>query len=286
MAADPETPVYLSLPAHGPAAGDRLHLHRWLPAGDPRAVVLIVHGFGGHAGRYADLASRFTRAGYAVYGVDNWGHGLSDGRRGYVPHFSVYLQGVDALLARVKEEQGLRPRFLLGHSLGGLVCTRYLAQAQHEFRAAAMSGPALAMNPPLAPATRLLVRILSFCVPRLGVWKFDPVALTRNSAIAKRYWKDPLVYPGRMSARVIGELVREMSAAQAEASRLHLPILIQHGSADRLIDPSGSEAFFMGLSSRDRRIKIYDGLYHDIYNEAERDLVIADLMGWFEKHIA
>lgn len=275
----------LILPDTSMAAGSVLHIHRWLPATRPRAIVLLAHGYAEHGGRYADVAQRLNDAGLGLYAIDHLGHGQSDGVPGYIPHFQVYLDGMSVLLACVQREWPDMPLLLLGHSMGGLIAARFLASHQQYFVAAALSGPALQAGGGPRPLTKLLGCLLSRIAPHLGVMALDSGSISRDPDLVARYRADPLVYRGRMSARLAAEMLREMDAAHRDASKIHLPLFIQHGGADHLTAPQGSQRFFTALASVDKQLQIYDGLYHEIYNEPERAEVVADLIHWFDAHL-
>lgn len=275
----------LVLPAGSAAAGAALHVTHWLPEGSPQAVVLLAHGYAEHAGRYAYVAKRLTDAGYAVYAVDHWGHGRSDGEGGFVPRFSVFLDGMRELLTLVEVNHPDTPRLLLGHSMGGLIATLFLIERQQAFVAAALSGPAIVPAEPPSRFTVWISRFLSRFFPRLGVLSLDATGVSRDPAVVAAYQADPLVYNGKIGARLGKEFMDAMALAQAEAPKIRLPILIQHGETDRLTAPAGSRFLFANVASTDKRLEIYPGLFHEIYNEPERDAVLDDLIGWFGAHI-
>jgi alpha-beta hydrolase superfamily lysophospholipase len=278
-------PAPLILPPTSQAAGAKLHPHRWLPAGDIRGAVLISHGYAEHGRRYAELAARFTAEGYAVYALDHWGHGLSDGQGGFVPHFSVFTDGLSALLAHIQAQHPSIPHFLMGHSMGGLIAANFLITHQNHFRAAALSGPALAPAKRPSALLRAISGILARVAPKLGVMKLDGNGVSRDAAVVAAYRADPLVYSGPIGARLAYEMLQAMERATQSAPRIKLPILIQHGGADRLTSPAASESYFQALGSSDKAIKIYDGLFHEIYNEPEKTAIIADLIAFFDRHI-
>ena len=275
----------VTLPAGSAAAGARLHVTDWPSAAPPKAVVLLAHGYAEHAGRYEHVARRLNAAGYAVEAVDHWGHGRSDGEGGFVPRFSAYLDGMTELLARVEEEHPGVPRLLLGHSMGGLIATLFLIERQDAFAAAALSGPAIMPAAPPSRVTVALSRFLSRFFPRLGVLALDANGVSRDPVVVAAYLADPLVYTGKIGARLGKELMDAMAAAQAGAARIALPILFQHGDADSLAAPEGSRYLFDHVSSADKLLKIYPGLFHEIYNEPERDAVLDELIGWFDAHV-
>ena len=273
------------LPAESAGAGAKLHVTHWLPDGRPRAVVLLAHGYAEHAGRYGHVAKRLTEAGYAIYAVDHWGHGNSDGEGGYVPRFSAFLDGMAELLTLVEINHGDTPRLLLGHSMGGLIATLFLVERQQAFVAAALSGPAILPAEPPSRVTVWLSRFLSRFFPRLGVLSLDANGVSRDPAVVEAYRADPLVYEGKIGARLGKEFMDAMAVAQADAPKIRLPILIQHGEADRLTAPAGSRYLFDNVASKDKKLEIYPGLFHEIYNEPEQGVVLDDLVGWFDAHV-
>ena len=273
------------LPAGSAGAGAALHVTHWLPATSPKAVVLLAHGYAEHAGRYAHVAKRLTDAGYAVYAIDHWGHGRSDGTPGFVPRFSAFADGMAELLTLVEVNHGATPRLLLGHSMGGLIATLFLIGHQQAFVAAALSGPAIVPGAPPSRFTVWISRFLSRFFPRLGVLALDANGVSRDPAVVAAYLADPLVYTGKIGARLGKEFMDAMAAAQAGASTIRLPILLQHGEADSLAAVAGSQYLFDHVSSPDKTLKIYPGLFHEIYNEPEQDAVLGDLVGWFDAHV-
>ena len=276
----------LVLPAGSAGAGAKLQTTHWLPEGLPKAVVLLAHGYAEHAGRYAHVAKRLTEAGYAVYAIDHWGHGRSDGTPGFVPRFSAFTDGLAELLKLVEVNHGDTPRLLLGHSMGGLISTLFLIERQSAFTAAALSGPAIVPGAPPSRFTVWISRFLSRFFPRLGVLALDANGVSRDPAVVAAYLADPLVYTGKIGARLGKEFMDAMAAAQAGAPRITLPILFQHGEKDSLAAVAGSQYLFDHVGSVDKTLKIYPGLFHEIYNEPEQDTVLGDLVAWFDAHVA
>ena len=274
------------LPAGSTGAGAKLHVTHWLPDGLPKAVVLLAHGYAEHAGRYGYVAKRLTDAGYAVYAIDHWGHGKSDGTPGFVPRFSAFTDGMAELLTLVEVNHGDTPRLLLGHSMGGLISTLFLIDRQAAFVAAALSGPAIVPGAPPSRFTVWISRFLSRFFPRLGVLALDANGVSRDPAVVAAYLADPLVYTGKIGARLGKEFMDSMAAAQAGTPKITLPILFQHGDKDSLASVAGSQYLFDHVGSADKTLKIYPGLFHEIYNEPERDAVLDDLVSWFEAHVA
>lgn len=274
----------LKLPAGSAGAGANLHWQAWLPAEPMRAVVILAHGYAEHLGRYAYFAAKLNAAGIGVYALDHWGHGRSDGIYGFVPYFSVFTDGVEALLQHVQREHGNTPRFLIGHSMGGLIAAAHLVTHQQHYAGAILSGPAIKAAQEPSKLMIWVSRLLSRLAPKLGVLALDSAGVSRDPQVVTAYLADPLVYTGKMSARLAAEMFAAMAGVRAHAGSISLPLLLLHGGADRLAAPEGSQFLAEHVSSPDRELKIYPGLFHEIFNEPERDSVISDVTDWIGKH--
>lgn len=274
-----------SLPS-GKAAGAKLFWQKWLPDTAPKAVVMLVHGYAEHSGRYTHVAQHLTDNGYAVYALDHWGHGQSDGEGGFIPSFSVLLDGIDAFFPIVRSEQPEPPMVLLGHSMGGLASALYLTKHQDQFKAAVLSGPAIVAADPPSGFVLMIAGLLSKIAPRLGM--IPPLAegVSRDPAVVEAYKNDPLVYQGKMGARMGHEMLTSMNTAQEQADRIKLPILLMHGDKDVLAAPEGSRLLHERVSSKDKTLIEYPGLHHEIFNEPEQQQVLGDMTDWLNERIA
>ncbi len=271
---------------HSEARGSsRLYRQSWLPDTDARAAALLIHGLGEHSGRYEYVAASLARRGIALHALDHYGHGKSDGHGGHVPRFSVFLDGVTALLDDVRKAFADLPLFLVGHSMGGLIAARLLMSRQDEFRAAALSGPAFRSDEAPAAIVLWLNRLLSALVPTVPMIALDPALVSRDRAVVEAYVNDPLVHHGKLTSRLIAEMATAMDDTLARAPEVSLPLLIMHGEADKLTAPAGSAEFHAGAGSADKSLRLYPGLFHEIFNEPERDEVLADLGDWLEAHL-
>lgn len=274
----------LTLPAGTRAAGALLRFKYWPAALPPKAVVLIAHGYAEHYGRYEHVASALTAGGYAVFAVDHWGHGRSEGTRGFAPAFSVFLDGLDALLAEARSAFPDRKFFLLGHSMGGLIAANFLQMRQQEFAGAVLSGPSIkAVNEPAATVL-FIGRILSKLAPKAGLISLDANQVSRDKKVVADYIADPLVYTGKISARLAAEMIDAMKTAEGGAAKISLPILILHGGDDGLTSPEGSRILHERIGAADKTLKIYDGFYHEIFNDPGKESVIADVVWWLDAH--
>ncbi len=256
----------------------------WAPA-EPRAVLLLAHGLAEHSGRYGEFASYFADAGIAIYALDFPGHGRSDGKRGHVRDFQEYTDAVGALLSLARQAHPSIPFVIFGHSMGGLIAADFLLQHQDEFVAAVLTGPAIQAPQQPSDVVLLINRMIAAVAPRLGVMQLDASGVSRDPQVVIDYENDPLVFRGKVTARLVTELFAAMKRVVANAVSIRLPLLIMHGSVDSLTAVEGSKLLYEKVSSGDKKIVIYDGLYHEILNEPEKQDVITDILQWLEPRI-
>jgi acylglycerol lipase len=262
-----------------------LYYQSWLPEGAPNAVLLVVHGIAENSGRYSNLVNYFVPKGYAVYSFDLRGHGKSDGTRSHIEHFSYYLDDVKTYFDIVKKQNPNAKIFLVGHSMGSTIAIAYAVEHQSELSGLIVSGTTLKAGNSINKASILMAKILSVLAPRMGVAALDANGISRDKAVVAAYINDPLVYTGKLRARWGTELLKTMEKLKSKISELSLPILIMHGSADRLSDPSSSKMLFDGVSSKEKTLKLYEGFYHEIFNDPERQQVFSDMEAWLKLHI-
>jgi alpha-beta hydrolase superfamily lysophospholipase len=262
----------------------------WLPEGDAaalRAGLVVVHGVGEHGGRYANLVNRFVPQGYAVFALDHVGHGKSSGPRCYVDGFAEFVTTLKIFTDMLRAQHPGLPTFIVGHSMGGLISTLYLIEHQAGHAGAVLSAPAIKQGDDVGAFTISLGRILSRVAPRAGVRALDPAGVSRDPAVVQAYRDDPLVYTGKLSARMGAEMLGAMERAQRDAARITLPILIMQGTADTIVNPAGAQLLYDRVSSPDRSLRLYQGYYHELYNEPEpeRSPVLDDVLTWLTAHL-
>jgi len=267
------------------ARGANIYYQSWSPERAPRALIVLVHGAAEHGGRYRRFAEHFSHVGYAIAALDHIGHGRSDGTPGYVDRFTDYVDTLDEFCTLLDEEFPGVPKVLLGHSMGGLISSCYLLQEQQRFHACVLSGPAIKteLEPPFWQ--RWLIQALSLFAPKMGALQLDANAVSRDPHEVEQYMADPLVYNGKLSARKLAELFKAMLLVQTRAAEIKIPLLLMHGAADSLAAPEGSRFLHDNVSSTDKTLTIYPGLYHEIFNEPERQQVFADLESWLERRL-
>jgi acylglycerol lipase len=246
-----------------------------------RGLVVVVHGLGEHLGRYEQLAAALTSAGYYVWALDHHGHGHSDGPRGQL-RFDDAVSDLDQLVAMAREQHPELPLFLFGHSLGGGIALRYAMVHQDELDGLILSSPLAVLDAGRGAA--LLVQVLGRLVPGLPTTKLDATAISRDPAVVERYKSDPLVSRRAVPAGTAREMLRHVRTLPRDADRITLPTLLLYGTADRLCPPRGAEMLAERLGSEDLTVYPYAGLYHEILNEPERELVLADMLAWLTAH--
>lgn len=262
-----------------------LYRQAWLPDGIPAAVLVVVHGIAEHSGRYANLVNYFVPKGYAIYSFDLRGHGKSDGKRSYVERFSYYLDDLKTFCNKVSEESKNAETFLVGHSMGSTIAIDYAIEHQSELKGLIVSGTTLKAGASINKASIFMAKMLSVLIPKMGVSALDATYISRDKAVVEAYVNDPLDYTGKLSARVGAELLKTMEELQSEISKLSLPVLIMHGAADRISDPSSSRMLLDGAGSKDKTLKLYEGFYHEIFNDPDRRLVFSDMEDWLKRHV-
>jgi len=263
----------------------QIYYQTWLPDGDPEGILIVVHGLAEHCGRYMNLVNHFVPVGYAVYGVDHVGHGKSDGVRVHVQRFEDFTDTIRTFFGMIKNWHPETPIFMVGHSLGGLIAAVYLLEHPSGLTGAILSGPSVKIPDHISSATIFLGKMFSALIPKLGLVGLDPAGVSRDPAVVEAYINDPLVHGGKTTARLAAEIVRAMKRVSAEGSRISLPILILQGGQDRLVDPSGAQMLYEKVQSKDKIVKVYDGLYHELFNEPEHDQVLSYVEGWLESHL-
>ena len=262
-----------------------IYYQGWLPDENIKAVLLIVHGLGEHCGRYINVVNHFVPLGCAVYGLDHIGHGKSEGGRGFVEQFADFTQTLTVFYNMVAEWQANKPVFILGHSMGGLITAYYLLDYQDKFKGAIISGPAVKVDDSDSQVTITMSKVLSKLVPKMGVRALEANGISRDPAVVEAYVNDPLVFHGKTTARLAAELLSAMQRVTAEASKITLPFIVVQGAADSLVDPSGAQMLYDKASSEDKTLKVYEELYHEVFNEPERDRVVQDVESWLESQL-
>jgi acylglycerol lipase len=256
--------------------GINIYYQAWVPEA-VRAVLVIVHGLGEHSGRYAQLAGFLNEKGFACFALDHRGHGRSGGKRG--------LDDLDQFWKIIRQKHPDKNTFALGHSLGGLISTLWALRRPDGLKGLIISSAAYAVKIEASPIKLALGRFFSRYAPSLSMSNgLDPNYLSHDPEVVKAYIDDPLVHD-RVSARFYTSFTGAIDECQARAAELNIPILIMQSGEDRLVDPKGSELFYSRAGSQDKTLKIWEGFYHEMFNELEKDQVQGYAGQWLENHL-
>lgn len=264
--------------------GQKIFYRRWSTV-EPRAVILLAHGLAEHSGRYYEFADFFADEGFTTWALDHPGHGQSGGQRGHVGRFEEYTDALGQLLTLARQAHPDIPFVLFGHSMGGLIAADFLLQHQDEFVAAVLSGAAIQSPQQPSRFVLFITRMIAAVMPQLGVLRMDASGISKDPQVVGNYENDALVYRGKLSAGLAIAIFSAMDRVVADAASIRLPLLILHGSIDKLTAVDGSKLLHEKVSSEDKKIVIYDGLYHEILNEPERGKVMADILQWLAPRI-
>ena len=265
--------------------GAKIYERFWLPEGDYKAILVIVHGYAEHSGRYDHVARFFCQHGLACAALDHRSHGKSSGKDTEIKDFRYFLDDLEMFITRVKEQLGDKPLFILGHSMGGAILSYFAIDRKPLVKGLIFSGAAVKLSDDFSPLLLSIVSILGKIAPRMKTQKLDGNAVSRDPQVVERYNADPLNYRGGIPARTGAELNLAIKFIQAHMQEIDQPALILFGSEDRLADPAGSKKLYEMASSKDKTMKVYEGLYHEILNEPEKEQVMADILAWIEKHL-
>ncbi|KAA8541415.1 hypothetical protein F0562_025378 [Nyssa sinensis] len=264
--------------------GDTLFTQSWTPVSVKiRGLVVLLHGLNEHSGRYNDFAKQLNEVGYKVYGMDWIGHGGSDGLHAYVHSLDYAVSDMKSFLEKVLAENPGLPCFCFGHSTGAAIVLKAVIDATIEgcIAGVVLTSPAVGVQPSY-PIFAVLAPIFSFLLPRYQLSaankKGMPVSRDPEALVAK--YSDPLVYTGSIRVRTGYEILRISSYLQQNLSRLSVPFLVLHGTADTVTDPEASQKLYEEASSTDKTITLLEGFLHDLLFEPEREEIVKGIIEW------
>jgi len=263
--------------------GLHIHLQAWEPESKPRAVVGLVHGLGEHVVRHAPLAAALVDDGCALMGFDLRGNGRSGGQRGHAPDYETLLDDIDALLHWIESRHPGVPIFLYGHSLGGGLVLNHALRRAPRIRGVIATSPWLRNVAPLTAMQKVLLRTVAPLVPTLTQKWGSPSALSRDPRVAEDFERDPLTH-GLITVRMYTECSRAGEWALEHAAEFPVPVLLMHGTGDRLTSWSATREF-AGRVGRLATFRKWDGHYHELQNETDGKRVIAVALRWIERQL-
>ncbi len=262
--------------------GRSLYYQQWTTA-NTHIPLVIVHGGGDHSGRHVETAKRLVRAGYAVHAFDLPGHGKSPGTRGHIRCFEEYIASVRVFVDKVSHQSAGQRPILLGHSLGGLISTRYAMTYHETICCLVLSSPLWGLN----FRVPLWKQMLAHCL--LPVWpsltmkrpRVGEDVLSHDPQITLLYTHDPLVH-SKASVRLYAELLQQFKELPSLLPHLKVPTLILQAGADRVASPEATEQLFPSIGSIQKKLIMYDGYYHEVFHEVDKERVFQDLVAWLQ----
>ena len=264
--------------------GLKIFTRSWHPSdGKPRAVVVVVPGFNSHSGYYLWVAEQFVANGLAVYALDLRGRGKSDGERFYVEKFEDYVNDVATFVTIAKSQDPGLPVFLLGHSAGGVVSCLYTLEHQAEI--AGLICESFAHEVPAPDFALAVLKGLSHVAPHAHVLKLNNEDFSRDPRVVESMNSDPLIAHEVQPTQTVAEMVRADERLKKEFGLITLPVLILHGTFDKAAKPSGSQHFYDMAGSTDKTLKLYEGHFHDLLNDIDKEVVLADIQHWIDERI-
>lgn len=260
------------------AQGVKIFVRSWSPERPPRAVIVACHGFNAHGGHFAWAAEQFLAAGLSVVAFDFRGRGRSAGERFHVENIAEYVSDLTSTIVLVRSRYPGLPLFLLGHSAGGVVAATCLLKDQAGI--AGFICESIAFQLPALRVAIAAVKGLSRVVPRLRVLALKNEAFSRDPRVVEALNTDVMTMNERQPAITIAALVRANEYLRRHFARVTLPLLIVHGTADRVADWRGSQFLYDAAGAADKTLRLYDGHYHDLLNDLGKEQVVADMQQW------
>lgn len=261
--------------------GTRLFVREWRTDDEPKAWIAMSHGQSEHSGRYEHVGRTLAERGYALVIPDLHGHGKSDGKRGHIKDFSQYTDDLQAVIEYIRTKKPIS-LILGGHSLGGLIAATTAIEDSKGFDGLFLSGAALRLGFKPPAWKMLLAMILSITIPGIQMSnELNLKDLTQDEDIVEKQRNDPLNH-GFVTPRFLVKFLKAQEAALKRANCLKLPLLVMHGECDQIISVSGSEDFYEAVSSKNKKMIVYKGFFHEIFNELDRIQVLLDLINWLE----
>jgi alpha-beta hydrolase superfamily lysophospholipase len=260
-----------------------LFYRSWRPDHAPRGVVAIVPGFNSHSGYYAWVAEQLVARGLASYAIDLRGRGESQGERFSVQEFSDYVNDVDEFVTTIRAHEPGLPIFLLGHSAGGVVATLYVTD--HQEQLAGLICESFAFKVPAPDVALAVFKGLAHLAPHAHVLALKNKDFSRDPAVVEAMDADKLIAHESQPLETLAAMVRADETLERSFANITLPVLILHGTEDKATKPSGSQQFFDRAGSLDKTLKFYEGGYHDLLNDTDREQVVSDISMWIERQL-
>lgn len=263
--------------------GLKIATRSWKPEGTPRAVAILIHGFNAHSGYMVWPAEKFVSEGFAAYALDLRGRGRSEGERFYVENFQDYLDDVNTLVTTARAENPGLPVYVLGHSAGGVIASSYVYDHQDEI--AGLICESFAFDVGLPHLVQLALQGVGYLAPHLHVFSLNNADFSRDPAAVEAMNNDPLIKDESQPAETASEMLKAAERLKEHMPNFTVPVFIIHGTEDKATRPAGSQYFYDNAGSVDKTLKLYEGHYHDLLNDIDKDLVMSDILNWVNERL-
>jgi len=263
-------------------SGYKIYFRFWRPEDEPKAVIVISHGFNSHSGQYIWAGEQLLASGYAVYALDHRGRGRSDGERFFVKD-GEYVGDLTTFIDLVKSREPDLPVFLLGHSAGGVVACTYALDHQTQLKG--LICESFAFEVPAPDFALAVIKGVSHLAPHAHVLRLHNEDFSRDREVVKRLNEDPLIADEVQPTQTVASMVKADERLRKEFPKLTLPVLIMHGTEDKATKPSGSQFFYDTAGSTDKTLKLYEGHYHDLLSDLGKEDVMADIKAWIAARV-
>lgn len=263
--------------------GLKIATRSWKPEGSPRAVMILIHGFNAHSGYMVWPGEQLSANGFACYALDLRGRGNSEGERFYVEEFSDYLTDVNTLVDTARSENPGLPVYVLGHSAGGVIATSYVFEHQDEV--SGLVCESFAFDVGLPHLVQLALQGVGYLAPHLHVFSLNNADFSRDPAHVERMNTDPLIAKESQPAETASEMLKAAERLKENMPNFNVPVFIIHGTEDKATRPAGSQYFYDHAGSTDKTLKLYEGHFHDLLADTDKEIVMGDILAWLNERI-
>ena len=263
--------------------GLKIATRSWQPDGSPRAVMILVHGFNAHSGYMVWPGEQFSANGFATYALDLRGRGNSEGERFYVEELSDYLGDVDKLVEIARAEHPGLPVYVLGHSAGGVISSNYVFE--HQDKISGLICESFAFDVGLPHLVKLALEGVGYLLPHVHVFSLNNADFSRDPAHVERMNTDPLIAKESQPAETARVLLLAADTLKERMPDFKVPVFIIHGTDDKATRPAGSQYFYDHAGSSDKTLKLYEGHFHDLLADTDKEVVMSDILAWLDARI-